>query len=153
GCAHARVVVVSIAAIGHGIPMKRTDENSPRDPPRNAPRDAWRALVNVAQIPDTGLHREIKADARTRAAMAEIAGLRDISSAYAAFDLSHRSSGRVHVGGRVRARVGQTCVVTLEPIENEIDEEVELIFAPAEEIAPQTDDDESAMVEPPEPIE
>ena len=91
--------------------------------------------------------------------MAEAAGLREMSSARAAFDLSHRSDERVHVTGRVQARVGQTCVVTLEPIENAIDEEVDLIFAPAEEIAPQIDaedDDEdgaSTMAEPPEPIE
>jgi len=135
--------------------MKRSDETPVRDPSR----DPWRALVNVAQIPDGGLHREIEADARTRAAMAHTAGLRDISSARAAFDLAHRSGGRVHVAGRVQARVGQTCVVTLEPIENEIDEEVDLIFAPADEIAPQIDadadgdDGESAIVEPPEPIE
>jgi uncharacterized metal-binding protein YceD (DUF177 family) len=57
----------------------------------------------------------------------------------------------------VQARVGQTCVVTLEPIENDIDEEVDLIFAPAEEIAPQIDadddDGQSTIADPPEPIE
>lgn len=118
---------------------------------------AWRSLVNVAQIPDGGLHREIEADANTRAVMAESAGLRDIAVARAAFDLSHRSGGRVHVAGRVQATVGQICVVTLEPIENAIDEEIDLIFAPADEITPQTDadgdDGESPIAEPPEPIE
>jgi Large ribosomal RNA subunit accumulation protein YceD len=57
----------------------------------------------------------------------------------------------------VQAKVGQICVVTLEPIENEIDEEVDLIFAPADEIAPQidadADDGEGAVAEPPEPIQ
>jgi len=133
--------------------MKRTDETPRRDPSR----DPWRALVNVAQIPDGGLHREIEADERARAVMAETAGIREISSARAAFDLVRRSGGRVHVAGRVRATVGQTCVVTLEPIENEIDEEVDLIFAPAEEIAPQIDadddDGQSTIADPPEPIE
>ena len=137
--------------------MKRSDETSPRDGQRDPTRDPWRVLVNVAQIPVGGLHREIEADANARAVIAETAGLRDISSAHAAFDLAHRSGGRVHVAGRVQAKVGQTCVVTLEPIENEIDEEVDLIFAPAEEIAPQSDADddggESAVAEPPEPIE
>jgi uncharacterized metal-binding protein YceD (DUF177 family) len=89
--------------------------------------------------------------------MAETAGLRDVSSVRAAFDLSHRSGGRVLVAGRVQAKVGQTCVVTLEPIENVIDEEVDLIFAPADEIAPESDadddDGESAMPDAPEPIE
>jgi uncharacterized metal-binding protein YceD (DUF177 family) len=133
--------------------MKSSDDTRARD----HSRDPWRSFVNVAQIPDVGLHREIEADDATRAAMAATAGLRDISSVRAAFDLSRRSGGRVRVNGRVQARVGQTCVVTLEPIENTIDEEVDLIFAPAEEIAPQGDSDdddgESAMAEPPEPIE
>jgi uncharacterized metal-binding protein YceD (DUF177 family) len=146
-------MVISIAGSGSSFAMKRSDEKPARDPKR----DPWRAIVNVAQIPDGGLHREIEADTPTRATMAEIGGLRDISLARAAFDLSHRSGGRVHVAGRVRAMVGQTCVVTLEPIENEIDEEVELTFAPADEIAPQIDadddDGESAVPDTPEPIE
>jgi uncharacterized metal-binding protein YceD (DUF177 family) len=135
--------------------MKRSDEASARDPSRDASRNPWRVLINVAQIPGDGLHREIEADASARVVMAESAGLRDISSAHAAFDLAHRSGGRVHVGGRVQAKVGQTCVVTLEPIENEIDEEVDLLFAPAEKITPQldADDGESALADPPEPIE
>ena len=33
--------------------------------------------------------------------------------------------------GRVSATVGQICVVTLEPLENEIDESIDLVFMPA----------------------
>jgi uncharacterized metal-binding protein YceD (DUF177 family) len=124
---------------------------------RDPSRDPWRVPINVAQIPEGGLHRELEADAPARTAIAELAGLRDISSARAAFDLAHRSGGRVHVVGRVQAKLGQICVVTLESIENEIDEMVDLLFAPAQEIAPQSDanedDGESTLVEPPEPIE
>lgn len=124
------------------------------------PADPWRAFVNVVQIPETGLHRDIEADSATRAAMADIAGLRDISFARGSFDLSQRSGGRVHVAGHVTARIGQTCVVTLEPIENEIDEDIDLTFAPAEqipELADEAIDDEieigaGDMPEPPEPI-
>src|SRR5215472_7909660 len=118
--------------------MKRTDE---RDPPR----DPWRAFVSVERIPDTGLHREIEADEVMRAAMAEIAGLREITFVRAAFDLKPRSGGQVHVTGRVEARVGQNCVVTLEPLESGIDEEVDVIFAPQEQIPelaePEDEDD------------
>ena len=120
-------------------------------------RDPWRAFVTVAQIPDNGLHRDIEADQAARNAMAETAGLREMPSARASFDLALESGGRVHVTGRVQARIGQTCVVTLEPIENEIDEEVDLIFAPAEQIPelaePADSDDVYEMAEPPEPIE
>jgi uncharacterized metal-binding protein YceD (DUF177 family) len=120
--------------------------------------DPWRAFVNVAQIPESGLHRDIAADEATRAAMAEIAALRNISTARASFDLSLRSGGRVHVAGHLTARIGQTCAVTLEPIENDIDENIDLIFAPADEVKELFDDldeepEDGELPEPPEPIE
>src|ERR1700730_14568244 len=96
--------------------------------------DPWRVPLAVAQIPEHGLHREIEADPVAREAMAEVAGLREILSVHAALDVTPGSGGRVHVGGHVRARIGQTCVVTLDPIENEIDEPIDLIFAPPEQI-------------------
>jgi uncharacterized metal-binding protein YceD (DUF177 family) len=131
-----------------------------RAPARDHSRDPWRALVPVAQIPDTGLHREIEADAAARKAITEIAGLREISDVRASFDLTPRSGGRIHVAGRVQARLGQNCVVTLDPIETEIDEEIDLIFAPPDQIPelaePADEEAESAAVDitdAPEPIE
>ena len=124
------------------------------------PADPWRVPVVVAQIPDTGLHRAFEASDATCAAIADLAGLREISSARASFDLKPKSGGRVQVTGEVHARVGQTCVVTLDPIENDIDEVIDLLFAPPEQIrslaalvdeAAQSEDDE--VPDPPEPID
>ena len=122
--------------------------------------DPWRAPVIVAQIPDTGVHREFEASAAERQAMADLAGLRDVLSAHAEFDVEPKSGGRVQVTGRVRARVGQTCVVTLDPIESEIDEEVDLTFAPEAETRRledlieegQDDEDPQEVPDPPEAI-
>jgi len=120
--------------------------------------DPWRSPVIVAQIPETGLHREIEASGREREAMAEVAGLRKILSATASFDVLPKSGGRVHVLGHVHARVGQTCVVTLEPIENDLNEEIDLIFAPPEQVRQLADlieeaaEDTPEIPEPPEPI-
>ena len=127
--------------------------------PRDRGNDPWRVLINVAQIPETGLHREIEADAGIRQAMAAVGELREVLSAHASFDVVPRRDGRVTVTGRVRARIGQTCVVTLDPIENEIDEDVDLVFAPPEQIphmADLVDDAEEGdenTPDPPEPIE
>jgi uncharacterized metal-binding protein YceD (DUF177 family) len=121
--------------------------------------DPWRVPVAVAQIPETGLHRDIEADEAIRAALAEMGGLREVLSAQASFDIAPKSGGRFHVSGNVRARVGQTCVVTLDPIENDIDEPIDLIFAPPEQVpqmAALVDDAEEGDEEtpdPPEPIE
>ncbi|MBR0788992.1 DUF177 domain-containing protein [Bradyrhizobium manausense] len=122
--------------------------------------DPWRAPVIVAQIPDTGVHRKLEASAAERQAMADLAGLRDVLSAHAEFDVEPKSGGRVQVTGRVQARVGQTCVVTLDPIESEIDEEVDLTFAPEAETRRledlieegQDDEDPPEVADPPEAI-
>ncbi|WP_284419347.1 MULTISPECIES: DUF177 domain-containing protein [unclassified Bradyrhizobium] len=112
----------------------------------------------VAQIPDAGLHREIEADAATRAALAAIADLREVVSAHASFDVVQKRDGKVHVQGRVRARIGQTCVVSLDPMETEIDEPIDQMFAPPDqipELAELVEDDPNSEVEtadPPEPI-
>jgi uncharacterized metal-binding protein YceD (DUF177 family) len=121
--------------------------------------DPWRVPVAVAQIPDAGLHRDIEADQPARAAMAQLAGLREILSAKASLDVTPTGGGRFHVAGRVRARIGQTCVVTLDPIENDLDEEVDLTFAPPEQIPELADlvdeaiEDGAEIPDPPEPIE
>jgi uncharacterized protein DUF177 involved in 23S rRNA accumulation len=120
--------------------------------------DPWRVPVAVMQIPDTGLHRDIEAGPAEREAMAEIAGLREILSASASLDLTPQGGGRFHVAGRVRARVGQTCVVTLDPIENDIDEPIDLIFAPPDQVpelsdlVDEFDDGDEEIPDPPEPI-
>ena len=120
--------------------------------------DPWSVPITVEQIPDTGLHRDIEASAAIREAMAELGGLREILSASASLDVTPKSGGRVHVEGRIRARIGQTCVVTLDPIESDIDEPIDLIFAPPEQIpemAALVDEAAESAVEipdPPEPI-
>src|SRR4030088_3535749 len=125
---------------------------------RNANADPWRVPLAVAQIPDTGLHRDIEADAAVRKAMAELGGLREIFSANASLDVMPEREGRFHVGGHVRARVGQTCVVTLDPIESDVDEPIDLIFAPPEQIPQLADlvheaaEHKAEIPDPPEPI-
>jgi uncharacterized metal-binding protein YceD (DUF177 family) len=118
--------------------------------------DPWRVPVAVAQIPETGLHRDIQADPAVRHAMAEMGGLREVLSAQASLDVTPKSGGRFHVTGHVRARIGQTCVVTLEEIESDIDEPVDLIFAPPEQVpqmAALVDEAEESDEETPDPLE
>jgi uncharacterized metal-binding protein YceD (DUF177 family) len=120
--------------------------------------DPWRVPVTVAQIPDTGLHRDFEADRAVREAVAKAGGLREVLSASASLDVTPKSGGRIHVTGHVRARIGQTCVVTLDPIENEIDEPIDLVFASPEQIPDLSDlvdeaaESETEIPDPPEPI-
>ena len=121
--------------------------------------DPWRVPVAVAQIPEIGLHRDIEADPAIRHAIADVGGLRVVLSAQASFDVTPKSGGRFHVSGQVRARVGQTCVVTLDPMESDIDEAIDLIFAPPEQVpqmaalVDEAEHSDGETPDPPEPIE
>ena len=121
--------------------------------------DPWRVPIAVAQIPETGLHRDIEADPAIRRAVADVGGLREVLLAQASFDVTPQSGGRFHVAGHVRARIGQTCVVTLEEVESDIDEPVDLIFAPPEQIpqmaalVDEAEESDEEVPDPPEPIE
>ncbi len=119
----------------------------------------WRAPVAVGEIPEAGLHRDIEANETERQAIAAIMGLRELPRLGASFDLTHAGGGRVHVRGRVSGEAGQTCVVTLEPLTTEVDEDVDVMFSPDVQPAAagsgSEDDDEGedALAEdPPEPI-
>jgi uncharacterized metal-binding protein YceD (DUF177 family) len=121
--------------------------------------DPWRVPVVVAQIPETGLHRDLEADQAIRNAVADVGDLREVLSVQASFDVTPMSGGRFQVAGHVRARVGQTCVVTLEDIENDIDEPIDLVFAPPEQIpqmaalVDEAEEGDEETPDPPEPIE
>ena len=91
----------------------------------------WSVPVAVSEVPPMGRHFDLVADELTRAAVARLAGLIALPRLRARFEVSPHGSGGLHVLGRVSATVGQTCVVTLEPIENDIDESIDLVFLPA----------------------
>jgi len=58
-----------------------------------------------------------------------MASLRDLPRLEANFDVTRRGAG-LHVAGRVSATVGQLCIVTLEPLVNEVEEAIDLLFMP-----------------------
>ena len=116
----------------------------------------WSYPVVVSKIPESGLHVSLDADEQLRTELAQIGGLRNIQAASATFDVFHGRSGAVEVTGRVTGRVGQECVVTLEPLDSDIDEEVEIVFAEPDTgaaAARQKADDDEEEPDPPELIE
>ena len=103
-----------------------TEHRSERLDPR-----PWHVPIAVEDVAETGQHLDLSASADVRAAVARVAGLRDLPRLEANFDVTRHGAAGLHVVGRVSATVGQTCVVTLEPLSNEVDEAVDLLFAPA----------------------
>jgi hypothetical protein len=116
----------------------------------------WRVPVSVHEVPASGRRFELEADAATRAAIAKSAGLRALPRLQASFDVSRHGAEGLHVVGRVRASIGQDCVVSLEPIDSEVEETVDLTFVagatPAAGDASSRETLEIGDVEPPEPL-
>jgi hypothetical protein len=100
----------------------------------------WHIPVTVEEVAETGQHFDLVADAPVRAAIAKMAGLRDLPRFEANFDVTRRGSG-LHVVGSISATVGQNCVVTLEPLANEVEETIDLIFEPPPQLAEASDPD------------
>jgi uncharacterized metal-binding protein YceD (DUF177 family) len=94
------------------------------------PLATWHFPVSIEDVAETGEHFDLVADAATRAAVARVAGLRDLPRLQANFEVTRQGADGLHVTGRVSATVGQACVVTLEPLANEVAEEVDLVFVP-----------------------
>src|SRR5262249_43616400 len=99
--------------------------------PQHGSNRPWSVPLTLRDVPESGRHFDLFADKQTRAAVAEHAGLAALPRLEASFDVTPHGRRGLHVVGRVSATVGQTCVVTLEPLENEIDEAIDLVFAPA----------------------
>lgn len=127
---------------------------------KDAPPPPWQVPIARDDVAgDTGEHVELVADAGVRAAIAGLVGLRELPRLEAAFDVTRRGAG-LHVAGTVSATVGQTCVVTLEPLVNEVEETVDLLFLPQiepVEVAPPDEEEgkaerREAKLDAPEPL-
>ncbi|MEJ0094500.1 MAG: DUF177 domain-containing protein [Methylocella sp.] len=90
-------------------------------------------FVAVADVPDTGLKVSISADAEERAAIAQSDGLVAVESLSADLLIARQNRTQFKVSGPLRARIVQTCIVSLDPFESDLEAEVEAEFiAPPE---------------------
>jgi hypothetical protein len=120
------------------------------------PERPWSVTVRLDEIAEIGRHVELEASADIRAAMAKPAGVEAVERLVASFDLTLRGRDGLHVAGEVSATVRQNCVATLESFLNEINEEIDVDFAPAGETVPHAvnadDEMESSSADEPEPL-
>jgi hypothetical protein len=116
----------------------------------------WSVPVTVREVPVTGRRFVLEPDAAIRAAIAKSADLRALPRLQATFDVSRHGAAGLHVVGCVCATVGQICGVTLDPIDNEVEESIDLVFVPGA-TRPVADPNARETVEvtgddPPEPL-
>lgn len=86
--------------------------------------------MRIEDVPEAGCHIALTADESTRQAIAVAVGLRELPRLEAAFDVTRSGLDGLRVSGQVSATVGQICVVTLEPIDSDLAELIDLAFKP-----------------------
>ena len=97
----------------------------------------WSSLLPVGEVPAHGLETTLIADEGVRRRLAAEDGVLAIASVEAHMRVTRRGRDRLHVLGQLRARLMQTCVVSLEPFEAEIVEPIDVEFAPPPAAAPR----------------
>ena len=92
---------------------------------------------DTVHLPATGAELQIEARDEQRAALATAYELVAVDRLLATTVLEPAAGGLVTVSGRILADIVQSCVVSLEPVPQHIDETFEVRFAPAEAGEPQ----------------
>ncbi|MCA0302159.1 MAG: DUF177 domain-containing protein [Proteobacteria bacterium] len=99
---------------------------------------------------------EIVASDGERAALAKRFGFLDLPAFSARVTVDRRLGGQVVVEGRLRGRLVQACVLTLEPVPQDLDETFRLVFRQdqADELDPESGEAVlNAQADAPEPLE
>ncbi len=86
----------------------------------------------VDKISAGGVEEYLIASPAERKALAARFDLIDLPKLEANLNIDHASNGKmIAVTGKLSAKVVQQCVVTLEPLETQIDDEINILYAPA----------------------
>jgi len=88
----------------------------------------------IQDIPETGLQVERAASSKEREDIARALDLIACSSLTAHYALAPRGEGHFRLIGTLKAQIEQSCVVTLEPLFNEITESFNVDYWPEMEI-------------------
>jgi uncharacterized metal-binding protein YceD (DUF177 family) len=109
---------------------------------------AWSHPIKVDDIPEEGEDITLSPDEETRAGLARFTGVLAVPAFTTRLRLLPDGTGGAVVTGTLDATVRQNCVVSLEPFDNPVHEEIALRFAPeaakpAKAIAPDIEIEES----------
>jgi len=89
----------------------------------------------VSEIPDRGFATERSATQSECAALAEALDVLAVRHLSFSYRIRRGAGHRYVVSGRLSAGVTQACIITLDPLESEITEDVDEAFWPATDIA------------------
>jgi uncharacterized metal-binding protein YceD (DUF177 family) len=114
-------------------------------------KPAFSYPVRVGHISANPVSLHLSASEAERRALADLWSVNDVVSLDADLQVARWKKDGVKIKGEVQARIVQTCVVTLEPVEAEIRESIEAILVPeGSRLARQADNDGGEMILDPE---
>lgn len=93
-------------------------------------KPAFSYPVKVGHISANAVTVHLEANEGERKALRDLWDVSDVLSLSSDLQIARWKKDGVKIKGRVKAKIVQACVVTLEPVESEIDEPVEAIFVP-----------------------
>ena len=93
----------------------------------------------VSQIAEAGLQQSRTATVTEREALAQVLDVLSCDDVKAVYRVRNLGQGRYRVSGGVSARFTQRCVVTLEPVAQELEEIFDVEFGPTEALPETTD--------------
>ncbi len=86
--------------------------------------------VKIGQVAANPVELTLSADERERKALAEFWDILSVEELSATLQVNRWKKDGVRVKGHIDGRVTQACVVTLEPVEETISEDIDQIFIP-----------------------
>jgi uncharacterized metal-binding protein YceD (DUF177 family) len=92
-------------------------------------RPIFSRFIGLDEIPEAGTARTISATPSEREALAAELGLQAVDSLVGELELTPHGRREIEVQGHVKAEIVQTCVVSLVPVKQSIDESFTLRFA------------------------
>jgi len=95
-----------------------------------APERSFSRFLLAASVPAEGLELTLRPNAGECAVLARDNDLVAIEELEARLHIARRGDERLEVTGSLRAKVRQTCVVTLEEFDARVEERVQITFAP-----------------------
>jgi hypothetical protein len=121
----------------------------------NKEKSELERIIDLDRIGSSGVALEIAASDSERAALAKRFGFLDLPSFSARVTVDRRAGGQVVVEGRLRGKIVQACILTLDPVTQALDETFRVVFKDglAEETDPESGESlVNAQADAPEPL-
>jgi len=123
--------------------------------PEKSPKSEIERIVDLDRMGPGGAALEIVASDSERAALARRFGFLGLPALSARVTVDHRPGGQIVVEGRLRGRIVQACVLTLDPVNQDLDDAFRIVFK--KDLADDRDPENgeavlSAQADAPEPL-